>query len=372
MDIKGKLKQQYREFGLTSFAVDNATSVFLITFMIMLFGLGSYVNLPKESFPEVPWPKIYINTVYFGNSASDIENLVTRPLENELSAVTEIKEITSSSLQDYSLIVAEFNADIDIDDATRKVKDAVDKARQELPTDLTQEPEVLDIDLSEIPVMTVNLSGKYSNDELRRFAEYLEEEIEALDEISQVNIKGARDREVSINVNLRRMESLEISFTDIENAIKSENVTMSGGEIVNNDFRRNIRVIGEFSDVKEIEALIVKSENQFPVYLRDIATVTFGFKDQVSIARADQLPVISLDVIKGSGQNLLDASDRIKLVTANAQEKVFPKDLTVTFFNDQSVQTRDLVSNLENSIISGVILVVLVLLFFLGDRKSVV
>ncbi|MEZ5057794.1 MAG: efflux RND transporter permease subunit [Saprospiraceae bacterium] len=369
-DTEKNKKSGLKEFGLTSLAVDNATSIFILAFMVFLFGLYSYTSVPKESFPEIPWPKIYINTVYFGNSAKDIENLITRPIEKELASVSEIKDITSSSLQDYSLIVAEFDSDVDIDDATRKVKDAVDKAKPELPTDLTKEPEVLDINMSEIPIMTVNISGNYSNDELKEYAEYLEDEFEDLKEISKVDLKGDLEREVKIEVDLPKMQSMQVAFSDIENAIKQENLTMSGGELLNNDFRRNIRIIGEFSNPKQIENIIVKSERQNPVFLKDFANVVYGYKEKTSIARADLLPVISLDIIKRSGENLLNASDEIKAIIAKAEKDVFPQDLSVTIFNDQSVQTRSMVSNLENSIISGVILVVLVLLFFLGIRNA--
>ncbi len=370
MDKFKEIIKGLREFKLTSLAVDNSTSVFLLTFMLLLFGMSAYQSMPKEAFPEVAWPKIYINTLYFGNSATDIENLVTRPIEKELKSESLIKKITSSSLQDYSLIIVEFDADVDIDDAARKVKDAVDKAKPELPDDLTKDPEVLDINMSEIPIMTVNLAGNYPNDQLKEYAEYLEEKIEDLKEISKVDLKGAMEREVKIDVNIPKMESMEISFMDIENAVKSENVTMSGGELLKNDFRRTIRVVGEFENVKQIQDLIVKAENQFPVYLRDIATVSFGFQEKTSIARADHLPVISLDIIKQSGENLLDASDKIKIVVAEAQKNYLPNDTRVSIFNDLSIQTRDQVSNLQNSIISGVILVVLVLLFFLGIRNA--
>jgi multidrug efflux pump subunit AcrB len=369
-DTEKNKKSGLKEFGLTTLAVDNSTSIFILAFMVFLFGLYSYTSVPKESFPEIPWPKIYINTVYFGNSAKDIENLITRPIEKELASVSEIKDITSSSLQDYSLIVAEFDSDVDIDDATRKVKDAVDKAKPELPTDLTKEPEVLDINMSEIPIMTVNISGNYSNDELKEYAEYLEDEFEDLKEISKVDLKGDLEREVKIEVDLPKMQSMQVAFSDIENAIKQENLTMSGGELLNNDFRRNIRILGEFTNPKQIENIIVKSERQNPVFLKDFANVVYGYKEKTSIARADLLPVISLDIIKRSGENLLNASDEIKAIIAKAEKDVFPQDLSVTIFNDQSVQTRSMVSNLENSIISGVILVVLVLLFFLGIRNA--
>jgi multidrug efflux pump subunit AcrB len=363
-------KQGLKEFGLSSFSVDNAVSIFVIMLIILVFGVHAYNTMPKESFPEIAWPKIYINTVYFGNSASDIENLISKPIEKELATISEKKNVTSSSLQDYSLIVAEFDADVDLDDATRKVKDAVDRARPELPSDLTKEPEILDINFSEIPILTVNISGDYSNDELRMYAEYLEDKIEDVPEVSKVDMKGDLEREVKIDIDVQKMKGLEISFGDIENAIRAENLTMSGGELVNNDFRRTIRVIGEFQKPEEVGNVIIKSENQMPVFLKDFATVVFGFKERTSIARADGLPVISLDIIKRSGENLLNASDKIKAIVGEAKEDYLPKDLTVSLFNDQSVDTRNMVSNLENSIISGILLVVLVLLFFMGIRNS--
>lgn len=363
-------EQKQRNFGLTSLAVDNGTSIFILTLMILIFGLQSYNRMPKEQFPDVKWPTVYINTPYFGNSAADIENLVTRPIEKELQTVTGIKDIKSTSVQDYSVITAEFDTDIDLEEAVRKVKDAVDKAKQELPTDLDQEPTVLDINLSEIPIVTVNISGDYSNDELRSYAEYLQDRIEEVDEINRVDMKGTMDREMKVEVDLLKMESMQVGFSDIENAISSENVTMSAGEILNkDDFRRAIRVKGEFESVAELENMIVKSENQRPIYLKDIAKVEYGFKERTSIARSDGLPVISLDVIKRQGENLLDAADEIRAITAEAQTTL-PSDLKISLFNDQSINTRTQVDNLENSIISGVILVVLVLLFFLGIRNA--
>lgn len=368
--IVDKAKKGLREFGLTTFAVDNRTSVFVLTLMVMFFGVSMYNSMPKEAYPEISLPNIFINTVYPGNSAKDIENLVTRPIEKELGGISEIKELTSSSAQDFSIIIAEFEMDIDVDDALRKVKDAVDKAKAELPNDLPSEPDVSDFNFSEMPVMSVNISGDYPNEQLRNYAEYLEEKIEDIKEIQAVDLKGALDREVKIEVDLPRMEAMQVSFMDIENAVKSENMNMSGGEILTNGFRRSIRVLGEFQSAKELENMIVKNENNAPIFLRDIASVSFGNKDKTSIARSDKLPVISLDVIKRSGENLLVASDKIKAEVDLAIKNVFPKDIKVSIFNDMSNQTRDMVSNLENSIISGVILVVLVLLFFLGLRNA--
>ncbi|MFK8008496.1 MAG: efflux RND transporter permease subunit [Saprospiraceae bacterium] len=368
--IIDKIKQGLREFGLTTFAVDNRTSVFVLTFMIMVFGISMYNSMPKEAYPEISMPNIFINTVYPGNSAKDIENLVTRPIEKELGGISEIKELNSSSAQDFSIIIAEFDMNINVDDAMRKVKDAVDKAKAELPNDLPSEPDVSDFNFSEMPVMSVNISGNYPNEQLRNYAEYLQDKIEDISEIQAVNLKGALDREMKIEVDLPRMEAMQVSFMDIENAVRSENMNMSGGEILTNGFRRSIRVLGEFQSAKELENMIIKNENNAPIFLRDIASVSFGDKEKTSIARSDKLPVISLDVIKRSGENLLEASDRIKAEVDLAVKDIFPEDIKVSIFNDLSTQTRLMVSNLENSIISGVILVVLVLLFFLGLRNA--
>lgn len=363
-------KQSLREFFLTTLSVDNATVIFIISLMVVIFGVQSYNDMPKEQFPEISFPTVYVNTPYFGNSAVDIENLVTRPLEQEIGTITGLEEMTSTSIQDFSIIVAEFNTDYDIDQAVRKIKDAVDRAESELPDDMTDEPQVMDVNLSEIPIMTINLSGNYDKDQLKDFAEYLEEELENISEISDAEIKGAREREMKINVDPYKMQSLEVSFTDIENAVSAENLTMSGGELVQNKFRRAVRIIGEFKDEEELQKMIVKSEGQDPIFLKDIAEVEFGYKDRTSISRADGYPVISIDVIKRQGENLLEAADNVKAAIKNAEKEYFPAELNVQIFNDQSVNTRNQVSNLENSIISGVILVVLVLLFFLGLRNA--
>lgn len=359
-----------KTFGLTNLAVDNKITVYIIIAILLLFGYSAYNSMPKESFPEISFPKIFVNTPYFGNSAADIENLVTRPLEKEIANISEVKDLSSSSVQDFSMIIVEFDADVDIDYATRKIKDAVDKAKSELPKDLTADPEVLDINLSELPIMSVNISGEISNDELRLLGEKMADDIEELGEIKSVDLKGTQDKEVKIDVDLLTMQARKVSFDDIENAIKSENLTMSGGEIVKNDFRSSIRVVGEVKTIEDLSNIIIKSEFQKPIYLKDIASVTFGFADRTSIARSDGSPVISLDVIKRGGENLLTASDKIKDIVEAAKGSYLPSNVSVRIFNDQSKMTRDSVENLENSIIFGVILVVLVLLFFLGLRNA--
>lgn len=364
-------KKVKREFRLTSIALNNKNTIYLITAILILFGAYSYKSLPKELFPDVFFPTIMVNTVYPGNPPLDIENLVTRPIEKEIDGVKGMKKLTSSSSQDMSAIFVEFNTDISIEEALREVKDAVDNAKNELPDDLPTDPMVMDIDFSEFPVLTINLSGDFSISELKDYAEYIEDEVEDINEVSKVEIKGLMDNEVNIWVNLHKMESSKISFNDIEAAIANENLSISGGELRIDGTLRSVRVLGEFSEVKQLEGVIVKSENNNIVYLKDIADIEYGFADPESFARLDLEPVVSLQIVKKSGRNLLSAIDQVFEKMEYAQKTgALPSNLKISYTNDQSEMIRSQISNLENSLIIGIIFVILVLFFFLGTRNS--
>lgn len=369
-----KIQEVIKEFKLSSWAVNNRISVYVMIVIITIVGAQSYTTMPKESFPEIKQPTIYVNTPYPGNSPIDMENLVTRPIEKEINTISGLKKLTSTSIQDFSIIVAEFELDIDGDKALQEVKDALDRAKMDLPNDLPTDPSVMELDFSEFPVMNVNVSGNYPQRQLKEYAEFLEDKIENLNEISSVDISGLTEDEVEVSIDRVKMEALELSLSDIENAISGENITMSGGDIksIEGDdiTRRNIRIDGEFDSYKDIENVIVKSEFQNIVYLRDIGEVSFGPKEATSFARLDESPVVTLDVKKKSGGNLINAADEIQKIVADAKEHHFPKDLSVVITNDQSKFTKNMVNNLENSIIMGVLLVVGVLIFFLGLRNS--
>jgi len=359
-----------REFGLSSMSVDNSTSVVILTLIITFLGLSAYRNMPKESFPEIVIPTVYVGTPYPGNSPVDMENLITRPIEKELKSLNDVKDITSTSVQDFSSIVVEFNPGVEISKAIQDVKDAVDKSKSELPSDLDQDPNVLEVNTSDFPIMNVNISGDYSEAELKKFGEYLEDEIEKLPEISKADLAGTVEREIQINADPYKMESVGVSFNDIASAIQSENVTISGGNIRSGDFQRTLRVDGEFTDPMEILDIIVKTDNQKIVYVRDVAEVKDTYKERSSYARNKNLPVVTISVVKRSGENLLYAADKIKEIIEKTKANRFPPDLEISITNDQSKATRLQVSDLENSIIFGVILVVLVLMFFLGFRNA--
>ncbi len=360
-----------RDFRLTSWALQNKNTIFLMILILLGFGFYSYRSLPKELFPDLVWPTIFVQTPYPGNPPLDIENLITRPLEKEIESAKGVKEIRSTSTQDMSAIFVEFNTNVAIEDALQEVKDAVDKAKSELPDDLLTDPMVIDLDLSEFPIMNINLSGDYSINELRDYAEMLEDEIERVSEISKVEITGVNEREVQINVDMHKLNVFELSFDDIENAVAFENISMSGGEIKLGSGRRSIRIIGEFKDPSEIEDIIVKYDNQDIVYMRDVADIVYGFEEPRSFTHLDRQPVVSLQVIKKSGENLLNATDQVFAIVDRAVEiKSLPSDLSIIYTNDQSEMVRDQLSNLENSMVMGVILVILVLFFFLGTRNS--
>ena len=360
-----------REFKLTSLALRNRNTIFLLTIVIAVFGIVTYNKLPKELFPELVIPTILIQTPYPGNSPLDIENLITRPIEKDVETVNGIKELSSNSIQDASLVIVEFNTNVDIDDALQDVKDAVDKAKSELPNDLITDPMVMDIDVSEFPIININLSGDFSIEELKEYAEYLEDRIETITEISKVNIKGIDEKEIKINVDLHRMEAYELVFFDIESAIIAENISISGGEIRLGQTRRSIRTIGEFESVSEIEDIIVKQDNQNIVFLKDVADVIDGYAEATNFARLDKEPVVSLQVVKKSGENLLSATEQIFQIMNEAQASgAIPANMSVSYSNDQSEMIRLQLNNLENSMIMGVILVVLVLFYFLGARNA--
>jgi len=366
-----KEKNISREFKLTTYALKNKNTIFLITFAILLFGSLSYSSLPKELMPEINIPTVIIQTVYPGNPPADMENLVTKVIEKEIKTIKGIDDIKSTSSQDVSMIIIEFNFDVDIKDALQDVKDAVDKVKSDLPDDLPQDPLVKDVDLSEMPVININLSGDFSLEELKDFAEFLQDEIESVYEISKVNIKGIEDRELQINVDPLKLDAYQLSFTDIENAINSENVSISGGEIKMGGIRRSIRVIGEYKNIKEIENTIVKSNKGNIVYLRDVAEVVDTYAEPKSFARLDKQPVVSLQVIKKGGENLLSAVDQINEILKEGRKTGdLSPALKITITNDQSKRVRDELANLWNSMIMGVIFVVLVLFFFLGLRNA--
>ena len=366
-----KNKNKIKEFFATSWAIDNKTSIYVLVIFISVLGIISYQRIPKEQFPEIIIPYIVVNTVYPGTSPSDIENLVTRPIEKELKSIADVKKITSKSMQDYSNIVVEFTLDVSIADAKQRVRDAVDKAKAELPNDLPDDPQIMDVDLSEIPIIYINITGNYDLEKLKKFAELAQDHIEALKEITRVDIVGALEREIQIDLDMYRMQAADVTFSDIERAVTAENVTISAGTINTYGMKRTIRIVGQFNDIETLKNIILTSSSGALVYLKDLADIRDGFKEQESFSRLDGKPVITLNVVKKSGQNLIEASDKIKDIINNELiGKAFPDDLQVTITGDMSRFTRNTLEELNNTIIIGFALVTIVLMFFMGFSNA--
>ena len=361
------MEKKNKEFFATSWAIDNKISVYVLVFIIAVFGLINYYTIPKEQIPEIVIPMIDINTIYPGTSPSDMENLVTRPLEKNLKSMSGVKKITSRSVQDFSAIIVEFNTGIEIKDAKQKVKDAVDKTKKDLPTDPSFiDPSVMEIDLSEIPIQYINLSGDIPLDRLKKYADDMQDRIESLKEITRVEIGGALTREIQVDLDMYKMKAASLTFRDVEQAVSLNNMTVSGGNIDLQQMSRSIRVVGEVTDIDQIRNIILSTGSGALVKLRDIATVRDGFHQPENFARYNGKNVVTLNVIKKSGQNLLDASDKIKAIIADMQKTKLPSNLIIQVTGDQSRNTRNTVNELNNTIILGFIFVTIVLMFFMG------
>ena len=367
-------KNANKEYRLASWAIDNPTIIYVLIALFFTVGLASYFAMPREEFPEVIETKIYVSTVYPGNTAEDIERLVIDPLEDRIKNISNVTKFTSTSQEDYGMIMVEFEESITIAEAKVRVQNEVDieKASDDWPVfnGAKVEPNVFDLNIAESqPIMNVNLKGDYTTEQLKSYAEYLEDAIEDLPQIKEVDIRGAQDKEVEIAVDVYKMMASKVSFNDVLGAIANGNMTLSAGNMVSSGQRRTIRILGEIEDPSELENFVVKAENG-SVYLRDIAEVSFKEEERTTYARESQKRVVMLDVKKRSGQNAVDAAQQIYDIIDDAKANVLPSDLEVTITSDTSATTINQVDDLVNNIIFGVILVVVVLMFFLGFRNA--
>ena len=359
-----------KEFKPSSWAIDNKMTVYLVTIFICLAGIMAYNSLPKEQFPDITVPTIYINTINGGNSPTNIENTITKPIEKRLKGISGVKKFNSTSLQDVSVIVVEFHTNVKVEVAKQKVKDAVDEARGDMPTTLTREPMIKEIAFSEIPIMYINVAGKYDLKQLKKYAEDLQDRVEGLKEINEVKLVGALDREIQVNIDAYKLQAAQISLTDIQRAIAQENLTISGGNIPLNGMKPSLSIKSEFKTPKEIEDIVVTSASGARLFIKDFATVVDGFKEQESYSSSNGKNVITLNVVKRSGENLIHAAEKIEVVIAEMKKSEFPKGLDITISGDQSDKTKSSLTDLINTIIIGFILVTVVLMFFMGVTNA--
>ncbi len=365
------MQDSNKEFGPTSWAIDNKVAIYVATFIICIAGIVTYMTLPKENFPEVVFPQIYVATQYPGAPPTDVENLISKQIEKQVKSIAGVKKITSNSLQNFSSVLIEFQTDVDVAEAKREVQDAVDRAKPDLPSNLPDDPQVIDIDISEVPIMFVNLSGDYDLQTLKRYAEQMQDEFETLKEIRRVDIVGALDREIQINVDLYKASLAGVALSDIIQTISGENVIMPGGQISVGNMKRSLSVSGEYTTAEGMANTVIGSIRGGKVYLKDIAEVIDTNKEQESFARLDKKNVITLNIIKRNGENLIDASDQINAIIKEFEGGTLPAGLDVTVTADQSENTRVTLHDLINTIIIGFILVTIILMFFMGVTNAV-
>lgn len=363
--------EKFKEFKPTSWSIDNKTTIYLLTIFITLAGIVSYNSIPKEKFPDIVIPTIYVSTVYPGAAPKDVENLITKNIEKQIKSIAGVKKVTSTSLQDFSSVVVEFNTDVNVPVAKQKVKDAVDKAKKDLPQDLPADPNVMEVEFSEMPILFVNIAGNYNLDQLKKYAENLQDKIESMKEITRVDIVGALEREIQINVDMYKAQAAKISVGDIERALSYENRTVSGGSVEVDDMKRTLSVNGEFKDIEEIKNIVLTGANGAKLFVRDIAEVVDSHKTQESYGRLDKKNVITLNVIKRGGENLIEASDKIHEIIKEAQQSEIPGDVSVVVTGDQSLSTRITLHDLINTIIIGFVLVTIILMFFMGATNAI-
>ena len=368
------ITKKFKQFKPTSWSVDNKTAVYIIAIIISIYGLYKFNTMPKEQFPDIVVPTISVVTVHVGNSPKDIENLVTRPIEKQLKGISGAKviKIQSTSQTDYSLIVIEFDTDVKTEVAKQKVKDAIDKAKSDLPTDLTQQPNVQEFAFSEMPIMFVNVSGDYDPIKLKYYADKMQDKFEELTEVTRAEIVGAPEREIQVNVDPYKMSLARVSFMDVENAISRENKDITGGLIDVGNMKRTLRVKGQFSSALSMQDIVVRSSAQgASVYLKDIAEIKDTIKEKESYARLDGKNVVTLNIVKRSGENLINCADKVKAAVATMQaNNELPKNLNVVITGDQSKQTKTSFNELVNTIIIGFILVLVILMFFMGVTNA--
>ncbi|MGH7482550.1 MAG: efflux RND transporter permease subunit [Longimicrobiales bacterium] len=358
----------FRRFWLTEFSVRNRVSVLVLLATVAIVGILSYNAVPKEAQPEITIPMIAVSTIYPGVAAADMETLVSRVIEEELHTIPEITDLTSTSIEGYSSVIAEFESDMDMDEALQAVREKLDLAKPDLPDDV-EDPIISEFNFAEFPIMQVNVSGAYDLVRLKEVAEDLQERLEEIPSILEVNLTGGLEREVQVDVDLEKLQNYDLAFSDVIEAIQLENVNVPGGGIDVGSQEYLVRVDGEFDDPRTIEELVIEPKDGRPVYVRDVAAVDFGFKERDSYARLDGNPVVTLDIVKRSGENIIATSEAVKATIA-AMQPEFPPSTVVKITSDMSEDIHEMVSSLENNIISGLILVVAVLLFFLGIRNA--
>jgi CzcA family heavy metal efflux pump len=350
-------------------AVKNRVSVLVLALIIMGIGLYAYNVLPRESDPDITIPYVFVRTEYRGVSASDIETAITIKIEKKLKGLDKVKNVSSVSSQGLSQINIEFLPGTDIDEVLSRVKDKVDEAKNDLPTDLESDPSVYEVNISEMPIVVYSLAGDCGPRTLKKIADDLKDDIEAVPGVLEAQITGGQEREIRVEVDPDKLAYYKIPITALQQSVVSENQNTSGGAITLGHGRFQVKVPGEFETPEEILTLVVATHGGRPIYLKDVATVVDGIKEETSRSRLNGVDSINISVKKRVGENIIFISEKIDAIVEQASLS-FPKNTTITKLMNKSKDIKAMVADLENNIISGLILVVAVLFIALGIRNA--
>lgn len=356
--------------SITEISVKKTTAVIILTICITIAGIYCYYAMPRESAPDIPIPYVFVSTVYPGVAPLDIEQSITIPIEKKLKGLENVKNITSSSVEGVSSIVIEFVTGTDIDEVVTKTKDKVDMAKGELPTDLEDDPVVSEINISEMPILVLSLSGTVGLVRIKDMADDLADEIEAIPGVLEAEITGGLEREIRVEPDPSKLAYYGLSLVSLQAVISDENRNTSGGGIRMGDGRFQLRVPGEFETPDEIYGLVVGTHEGHPVYLKDVAKVIDGFKEETGRSRLNGKPAVNIQIKKRTGENILAIIDKVNEII-DSQSRLWPKGTEITKLMDEGKDVRMLVEDLENNIITGLILVIFVLFFAMGMRNAI-
>lgn len=355
--------------GLISAAFGRARVVVLMLIFILTVGSIGYVSIPKESSPEVAIPIIYVVTTLEGISPEDSERLLVEPLESELASIEGLKEMSGSAAEGYASVTLEFDPGFDADEAMAKVREAVDRAATELPEDAT-EPSVNEVNTSLFPILTTILSGPVPERTLIRIAEELRDDMEALEGVLEVDIGGTREELLEVVIDPTVFETYDLTFEELIGQISRNNRLIAAGAIDTGAGRLVLKVPGLIEDIDDVMSMPVKVSGTTVVTFADIATVRRTYRDPDSFARIDGQPALALEVKKRVGSNIIETVAQVKDVIERASRD-WPDTVQIEYMQDESEQVQDMLGDLENNVIAAVVLVMIVILFALGIRTSI-
>ncbi len=346
------------------------STVMVLGIFLVIAGITSYNNLPREAEPDITIPYVFVTTPYEGVSPSDMETLVTMPLERKLKGLSGVESIKSISDDGISSISIKFSTDVDIDDALQKVRDKVDQAKPDLPTDLSEDPLIKEVNFQDFPIINVIFSGPFSLKRLKVFAEDFEDRIESITGVLSADLVGGLEREIHVLFDLDRVAFYNMPFQKLLSSVQNANVNMPGGSMDIGRQKYLVRTPGDYQNPKEIDSIVAFVVNGKPVYLRDIATIKDHYKDPTTISRIGGQQAVTLQVKRRTGANIIEVIDAVKQVVVEMTLK-YPPELVINMTSDKSKDIRTMVSDLENNILTGLILVLLVVFAFIGGRSAI-